>query len=83
VSQLSKQEIREKVINIVTKKLSINRSTVEQSCSFEDLGADSLDMVEIVIKLEEVFGIEINDDDAEKLTSLNQVVDYVESLTKK
>ena len=83
MSQLSKQEIREKVINIVTKKLSINRSTVEQSCSFEDLGADSLDMVEIVIKLEEVFGIEINDDDAEKLTSLNQVVDYVESLTKK
>ena len=83
VSQLSKQEIREKVIGIVTEKLSIDREMVQKSHSFDDLGADSLDMVEIVMKLEEEFGIEINDDDAEKLTSLGQVVDYIEGLIKK
>jgi len=83
VSQLSKQEIRDKIIEIVTKKLSIDRETVIKSHSFEDLGADSLDMVEIVMKLEEEFGIEINDDDAEKLTSLGQVVEYIEGLTEK
>jgi len=83
VAELTKQEIKDKVVNIVTKKLSIDKETVIQSHSFEDLGADSLDMVEIVMKLEEDFGIEINDDDAEKLTSLDQVVDYIQGLTKK
>ena len=83
MAELTKQEIKDKVVNIVTKKLSIDKETVIQSHSFEDLGADSLDMVEIVMKLEEDFGIEINDDDAEKLTSLDQVVDYIQGLTKK
>jgi len=83
VNQVSNQEIREKVIGIVTDKLSINREVVKKSYSFDDLGADSLDMVEIVMKLEEVFGIEINDDDAEKLTGVEQVVDYIEGLSKK
>ena len=83
MSQLNKQEIREKVISIVTEKLSVDRETVQKSHSFEDLGADSLDMVEIVMKLEELFCIEINDDDAEKLTSLEQVVDYIQGLINK
>ncbi len=49
----------------------------------QDLGADSLDLAEIVIKLEEVFGIEINDEDAERLCNINDVVEYVHNLRTK
>jgi len=83
VAEFSKQEIANKVIDIVSKKLGIGKEIVVKSRSFEDLGADSLDMVEIIMKLEEVFSIEINDEDAEKLSSLDQVVAYIGGLRKK
>ena len=51
--------------------------------TLQDLGADSLDMVEIIMKLEEQFGIEINDEDAEKLHNISDVVDYVQNLRTK
>lgn len=66
-----------KVVQLVAHKLNVDRERVERATSFQDLGADSLDMVEIVMKLEEEFDVEINDDDAEKMTSINQVVDYI------
>jgi len=72
-----------KVVEIVAKKLNVDKKVVAKSSSFQDLGADSLDMVEIIMKLEEQFSIEINDEDAEKLSDLNQVVDYVQGLRKK
>lgn len=77
-----KQEVLNKIVDIVSKKLSVDKDVVMKSKSFEELGADSLDMVEIVMKLEEQFEIEINDEEAEKLTSLDQVVDYICSLKK-
>jgi len=78
-----KEDIRNKVVKIVTDKLSVEKETVEKSGSFQDLGADSLDMVDIIMKLEEQFSIEINDEDAEKLSSLNEVVDYIYGIKKK
>lgn len=83
MAEFAREEIQNKVIDIVSKKLSIDKAMVAKSNSFEDLGADSLDMVEIVMKLEEEFSIEINDEDAEKLASLKEVVTYIEGLRKK
>ena len=72
-----KQEIKSKVIDLVAEKLSIDKERITNASSFQDLGADSLDMVEIIMKLEEQFSIEINDQDAEKMTDIDQVVDYI------
>ena len=83
MAEFDRQDTLNKVVDIVVKKLSIEKETVLKSSSFEELGADSLDMVEIVMKLEEQFAIEINDEDAEKLSSLEQVVDYINKLRKK
>lgn len=83
MAELDRKDILEKVVDIVSKKLDVSRDTVEKSSSFEDLGADSLDMVEIIMKLEEQFGIEINDEDAEQLCNLDEVVDYIHNLRKK
>ncbi len=78
----SKEDIQKKVVSLVSGKLHVEPSAVERAHSFSELGADSLDMVEIVMQLEEDFDIEINDSDAEKMTSLNQVVDYLYKLQK-
>lgn len=78
-----RQETYAKIVDIVSKKLNVDKAAVERAHSFSELGADSLDMVEIVMKLEEDFGVEINDEDAEKLTNLNQVVDYIHHLRSK
>jgi acyl carrier protein len=72
-----------KVAAIITEKLNIDKSDVKETATLEDLGADSLDLVEIIMKLEEDFGIEIKDEDAEKLTNVAQVVDYVHNLRTK
>lgn len=72
-----------KVIEIVAQKLKIDKSTITPISTLQDLGADSLDLVEIVMKLEEVFGIEINDEDAEKLHNISDVVEYVQNLRTK
>ena len=80
---MDKQDTRSKVIAIVEQKLNQDKDTIEQAHSFQDLGADSLDMVEIIMELEEQFDIEINDEDAEKLTNLNEVVEYIHKLRSK
>lgn len=77
------QDTHNKVVSLVAQKLNVDKAAVEKAHSFQELGADSLDMVEIVMKLEEEFGIEIKDEDAEKLTSINQVVDYIHTLRTK
>jgi len=73
----------EKVQKVVAEQLSIETSEVTLEKSFsDDLGADSLDIVELVMALEEEFDIEIPDDDAEKLTNVQNVVDYIAEKTK-
>ncbi|MCD4667078.1 MAG: acyl carrier protein [Sulfurimonas sp.] len=65
---------------VVVEQLSVNIDEVKDDAKFvEDLGADSLDVVELVMALEEKFDIEIPDDEAEKIQTLNDVVAYIES----
>ncbi len=68
-----------KVIELIASELSINNQEIKESATFNDLGADSLDMVEIIMKLEEHFGIEIKDEDAEHMKTVKDVIVYVQA----
>jgi acyl carrier protein len=70
--------IEQRVKKIVAEQLGVNEAEVKNESSFvNDLGADSLDTVELVMALEEEFGCEIPDEDAEKITSVQEAIDYV------
>ena len=72
--------IEERVKSIIVDQLGVDAAQVVTEASFiEDLGADSLDTVELVMAFEEEFEIEISDEDAEKLTSVGKAVDYLKS----
>ena len=72
--------LEDKVKDIIVEQLGVNADQVVPAASFiEDLGADSLDTVELVMAFEEEFGAEIPDEDAEKLTSVGAVNDYLKS----
>ena len=75
---MSSEEIFEKVKNIIVEQLGVADTSVTMEASFiDDLGADSLDIVELVMALEEEFNIEIPDSDAEKVVTVGDVVDYI------
>ena len=70
----------DKVKEVVIDKLGVEEDKIVSEASFvDDLGADSLDTVELIMQLEEEFGIEIPDEDAEKMTTVKSVVDYIEA----
>lgn len=69
--------IFEKLKAIVVDKLSVDENEVTMEATFEDLGADSLDIVEIIMALEEEFDIEISDDEAEQAKTVGDVVNYL------
>jgi acyl carrier protein len=70
--------VDEKVKEIIAKQLGVNASEVVPDASFvEDLGADSLDTVELVMAFEEAFGIEIPDEDAEKIAKVKDAIEYI------
>ena len=70
--------LEDKVKDIIVEQLGVNKDQVVPEASFiEDLGADSLDTVELVMAFEEEFGAEIPDEDAEKLTSVGKVIEYL------
>ncbi len=72
--------VEEKVKAIIAEQLSVDEAEVTPTASFiDDLGADSLDTVELVMALEEGFGIEIPDDAAEKITTVREAMDYIEA----
>ena len=72
-------EVLDKVVEIVCNQLSVNKEDVTPDASFvEDLGADSLDTVELVMAFEEEFGLEIPDDEAENITTIKSAVDWFE-----
>ena len=74
--------IDERVKKIIVEQLGVNESEVTTSASFvDDLGADSLDTVELVMALEEEFDCEIPDEEAEKITTVQQAIDYVNANT--
>ena len=75
---MSSDEIFEKVKAIIVEQLQVNEDAVTQEASFiDDLGADSLDLVELIMALEEEFDTEIPDADAEKVVTVGDVVDYI------
>lgn len=75
---MSSEEIFEKIKNIIIEQLQVSEATVTEEASFiDDLGADSLDLVELIMALEEEFGIEIPDGDAEKVVTVGDVVNYI------
>jgi acyl carrier protein len=70
--------VEEKVKEIIAKQLGVDQSEVTPEASFvEDLGADSLDTVELVMAFEEAFNIEIPDEDAEKISKVKDAIDYI------
>lgn len=77
------QNTQEKVFQIIAEKLKIDKGTIKPNSTLQDLGADSLALVEIIMKLEEQFGIEIDDEKAEKLKNVSDVVSYVHSVRTK
>jgi acyl carrier protein len=77
---MSQEDIFSQVKKIVTEQLEVEGDKVTPAASFaEDLGADSLDTVELVMALEEAFDIEIPDEAAEKITTVQEAVNYIES----
>ena len=76
--------VAEKVKSIIVEQLGVDEEEVTSDASFvDDLGADSLDTVELVMAFEEEFGLEIRDDDAEKIAGVKDAVTYIESQAKK
>jgi acyl carrier protein len=73
------ESVADRVKKIIVDQLGVEEDLVKAEASFvDDLGADSLDTVELVMALEEEFGIEIPDEDAEKITRVKEAVDYIE-----
>ena len=79
----SKEDTLQKVIDIISEKLNMPKENVRSEVSFQDLGADSLDIVEMIMSFEETFGIEIKDEDAEKIKTVQTAADHIhEARTK-
>ena len=75
--------LNEKVTNIIVDKLSVEESRVVPEASFlDDLGADSLDTVELIMEFEEEFNLEIPDEDAEKITTVGAALEYINNHKK-
>ncbi|MDR4940947.1 acyl carrier protein [Bacillus wiedmannii] len=73
-------DVLERVIKIIVDRLGVEETEVVPAASFkEDLGADSLDVVELVMQLEDEFEMEISDEDAEKIATVGDAVTYIES----
>jgi acyl carrier protein len=75
--------VEEKVKQIIVEQLGVDEAQVDGSASFvEDLGADSLDIVELVMAFEEAFEIDIPDEDAEKIRTVKDAIEYIQNKTK-
>jgi len=75
--------VDERVKSIIVEQLGVDAEEVTQEASFvEDLGADSLDTVELIMAFEEEFGVEISDDEAEKIRKVKDAVEYIEKRAK-
>ncbi len=80
---MEREELLKKIKSIVSDKLSISEDQITEEASFiDDLGADSLDTVELVMALEDEFSMDIPDEEAEKLTTVGKAMDYILSTVK-
>jgi acyl carrier protein len=74
----SRDEVFERVKEVLSERLSVEEADITEEANFqEDLDADSLDLVEMIMELEDQFGIKIPDEDAQKIQTVGQAVDYV------
>lgn len=83
MTTFTREDTFDKVAAIIAAKLNIDKNRVTGLVTLQDLGADSLDIVEVIMKIEEQFGVTINDADAEKLHTVDEVVSYVHNLRTK
>ena len=75
---MSEDKVREKVKQIIVEQLGVDEAQVDDTASFvEDLGADSLDIVELVMAFEEAFDLDIPDEDAEKIATVKNAIEYI------
>jgi len=75
---MTKEDILAKLKPIIAEQLGVDESEVKEDASFtEDLNADSLDLVELIMSLEEQFKLQISDEDAEKITTVGEAVEYI------
>lgn len=80
---MDRTDIRNKVIALLGHILKVSKESIKDESTLESLGADSLNRVQIVMELEDAFGVEISDDDAEKLTTVNSTVEHIQQLLQK
>ena len=75
---MTKEEIFDKIADIIADRFEVDKATITNEMNLQtELDADSIDFVEFVLELEDTFGSEISDEDAEKLSTVGEVVDYV------
>jgi len=77
------EETTSRLKQIIAEQLSIKPEELKAGTTFDQLGADSLDRVEIIMKIEEAFDLELDDDKAEKITTIDELIEYVDSLREK
>ena len=77
------EDTKAKVLTIIADKLNMPKENIAATASFKEIGADSLDIVEIIMSFEEAFGVEIKDEDAEKIKTVDQAVTIIHEMRAK